>query len=209
MLIDLSMLITPGMPTNGPDHKPPTMTRYATIETDGWCGTELVIDTHCGTHVDAPAHFVVGGRAVSDIPLDALVGECQVVHVEADADGAIRPEHLGALTGERVILDTGCSARLADDEEAYFRHHSYLHPDTATLLVELGIRLVGIDTPSVDRASNLAHHILLGSDVVIVENLSNTAELPDQIRIVVAPLPLHAADGSPARVVAITDGTGT
>jgi arylformamidase len=208
MLIDLTMTIAEDMPTNRPDHKPPAMKQYATIDTAGWCGTELTIDTHCGTHVDAPAHFIPGGRAVSDIPLSTLIGPCQVVRVAADADGAIRPEHLGTLTGERVILDTGWSARLADDERGYFGSHSYLHPDAATALVQAGVHLVAIDTPSVDRLDDQAHQILLGNDVVIVENLSNTSQLPDQVELVVAPLPLRGADGSPARVVAMTAASG-
>jgi arylformamidase len=206
MLTDLTLPIAESMPTNRPDHSPPTMRQYATIETAGWCGTELTIDTHCGTHVDAPAHFIPGGRAVSEIPLSTLIGPCQVMRVAADADGAVLPEHLGTLTSERVILDTGWSARLADDEEGYFSRHSYLHPDTATLLVQSGVRLVAIDTPSVDRRDDRVHHILLGNEVIIVENLSKTSQLPDQITIIVAPLPLKDADGSPARVVAMTDG---
>jgi arylformamidase len=207
VLVDLSMPVAEEMPTNRPDHFPPTMRQYSTIDTAGWAGTALTIDTHCGTHVDAPVHFVPGGRAVADIPLSTLIGDCQVVRIPTGGpDGAIVPDQLGEITAERVVLDTGWSERLATDEEGYFRRHSYLHPDTARRLVAEGVRLVGIDTPSVDRVDDQAHHILLGSDVVIVENLSNTGRLPDRVELVVAPLRLTGADGSPARVIALAEG---
>src|SRR3954454_21542008 len=98
------MPISPDMPTNRPDHFPPTLNPYAHIEADGWAGTTITIDSHCGTHVDAPSHFVPGGIGVDQIPLEVLVGPAQRVRVETDV---VTAEHLGSVTGERVIVHTG------------------------------------------------------------------------------------------------------
>jgi arylformamidase len=199
--LDLSMPISPDMPTNRPDHFPPTLNPYAHIEADGWAGTTITIDSHCGTHVDAPSHFVPGGIGVDQIPLEVLVGPAQRICVETDV---VTAEHLGSVTGERVIVHTGCSLR-ADSPE-YFSEATYLNAQAAQHLVIRGVRLVGIDCPSVDAPGrDDVHQILLGSGVIIVENLSNTDALPEHFQLLVSPLRIVDGDGSPARVVAIAD----
>lgn len=73
----------------------------------------------------------------------------------------------------------------------------------ARLLVDCGVRLVGVDTPSVDREPFAAHLALLGSDVVIVENLTNLEAIPrDEFELIATPLAVVGRDGSPVRAVA-------
>lgn len=204
--IDLSMPVSPGMPTNEPDHFPPVLTPYSSLDTAGWAGTEIRIDSHCGTHLDAPSHFVRGGATVDQVPLDVLIGPCQVVRVPATGpDMEITPADLPALRSPRVIVHSGWSDRLAADEDGYFHHHSYLGGEAARHLVQSGVRLVGIDGPSVDLHGDVAHQTLLGNDVVIVENLTNTGILPEDVQIMVAPLRIVGGDGSPVRVVAVVE----
>jgi arylformamidase len=205
--VDLSQTIHPDMPTNRPDHFPPRITPYAAIDPDGWAGSTITIDSHCGTHVDAPSHFVAGGATLAEIPLDILIGACTRASVPASADDEpIAAAAVGELTAPRLLLHTGWSDRLEDDPDAYFAHHSYLSAELAHRLVDEGVVLVGIDGPSVDaNDSDEVHQILLGAGVVIIENLANTASLPDTFEVAALPLPIRGGDGSPARVVALLD----
>jgi arylformamidase len=200
--IDLSMPIWSGMPTNAPDHFPPELRPYAEISSNGWAGTAITIDSHCGTHVDAPSHFVDGAIGIDEVPLDTLVGPAQKISVETDV---VTPDDLGEVTATRVIVHTGWSSRA--DSAQYLNGSTYLSADAARHLVERGVKLVGIDCPSVDApAVDDVHQVLLGNGVIIVENLANTAALPDAFQLIVSPLRIVGGDGSPARVVAIGDG---
>jgi arylformamidase len=200
--IDLSMPIWPGMPTNVPDHFPPELRSYADIPSNGWAGTAITIDSHCGTHVDAPSHFVDGAIGIDEIPLDTLVGPAQKISVDTDV---VTADELGELTAARVIVHTGWSGRT--DSDRYISGSTYLNADAARHLVERGVKLVGIDCPSVDApARDDVHQILLGNGVIIVENLANTAALPDEFQLIVSPLRIVGGDGSPARVMAVSEG---
>jgi kynurenine formamidase len=197
--VDLSMPISPGMPTNRPDHFPPRLDPYAHIESDGWAGTTITIDSHCGTHVDAPSHFVTGGIGVDQIPLGVLVGPAQRVGVDTEV---VTAQHLASVAAERVVVHTGWSARAHTDD--YISGATYLNADAAHHLVSCGVRLVGIDGPSVDAPGrDDVHQILLGNGVIIVENLSNTGALPEHFELIVSPLRIVDGDGSPARVIAV------
>jgi arylformamidase len=197
--IELSMPISPDMPTNQPDHFPPVLKPYSHLASDGWAGTAITIDSHCGTHVDAPSHFVAGAIGVDRIPIDVLIGPGQKVSVDT---AVVTAEHLATVSSERLVVHTGWSDR-ADTPE-YITGSTHLDGDAARHLLSCGVRLVGIDSPSVDAPGcDDVHRILLGHGVVIVENLSNTAALPDRFELIVSPLRIVDGDGSPARVVAV------
>lgn len=92
------------------------------------------------------------------------------------------------------------------DNDEYLRSNPGLSIDAAEYLVEKRINLVGIDTPSIDAAIDEgfnAHHILLKNGVLIVENLCNLKDLPDRFKLIVLPLKLRGATGSPVRAIAI------
>lgn len=206
LCVDMSMPIAVDMPTNRPDHFPPSITPYASIEDGGWAGSDIRIDSHCGTHVDAPSHFVPGGLTVDRIPLDVLIGPAQKITVPADIT-AVTAADLSAVAAARVVIHTGWSDRLATDEAGYLTSSTHLDASAAEFLVRCGVRLVGIDCPSVDAPGvDPVHRILLGNGVVIVENLANTSAVPDSFTLMVAPLRLVDVDGSPARVAAVVEG---
>lgn len=78
--IDLTLPIAPGMPFN-PDHFPPDISSYASIASHGWRASRLVLDSHLGTYIDAPNHFVEGGKALDELDLASLIGPAQIVHL--------------------------------------------------------------------------------------------------------------------------------
>jgi arylformamidase len=200
VLADLTMPISPGMLVN-PDHFPPEITTYATLEQNGWVARRLVLDSHLGTHLDAPSHFVPGAPHVDEADLAVLTGEAQVIHLVDVAPGeAVTAAKLGPVTGRRVLLDTGWSAR-GLGQAAYFGQAPYLAPDCARALLDAGTALLGVDIPSVDTDGGV-HVALLGGGCLIVENLIGLGALPASCELTVLPLPITGGDGSPVRAIA-------
>jgi arylformamidase len=159
--------------------------------------------SHTGTHVDAPYHFVEGGKTLHEIPLDAFVGAATVFEIRNVR--AISRSNLETLTWdgvERVLFKTDNSEKWA--EPVFHKDFVALEPDAAQFLVERGIRLVGIDYLSIDPFGSLehpSHFILLKKNVVIVEGLDLRQVAPGRYHVVALPLNLHGADGAPTRVI--------
>jgi kynurenine formamidase len=194
------MPISAGMLVN-PDHFPPEITTYATLETDGWVARRLVLDSHLGTHLDAPSHFVAGAPTVDEADLAVLIGEAQVIHLDGVSPSeVITAARLGPVTGRRVVLDTGWSARGLSQAE-YFGQAPCLAPDCARALLDAGTALLGVDLPSVDLDGGV-HVALLGGGCLIVENMAGLGVLPASCQLTVLPLPISGGDGSPVRAVA-------
>jgi arylformamidase len=201
MFIDLTMPITEGMPFN-PDHFPPQIVAYASIETHGWRASRLVLDSHLGTHMDAPSHFVAGGLTLEQVELDVLIGPAQVVHLaQVSEKQALTPAFFPSITQERLLIHTGWSKR-ALHAPAYFQRYPYLTPEAAEYLVERGVRLLGLDCPSVDYDPGRTHVALLSRGTVIIENLVNLDQLPATCAFMALPLPIQGGDGCPLRAVA-------
>ena len=199
-LADLTMPIATGMLSN-PDHFPPEITTYATLEHDGWVARRLVLDSHLGTHLDAPSHFVAGAPHVDEADLETLIGPAQVIHLDGVTPGEVLTgARLGRVTGRRVLLDTGWSARGLGQAE-YFGQAPYLAPDAARALLAAGTQLLGLDLPSVDVDGGV-HVALLGGGCLIVENMTGLSALPATCELTVLPLPITGGDGSPVRAVA-------
>jgi arylformamidase len=199
-LADLTLPIGPGMLSN-PDHFPPEISTYATLERDGWVARRLVLDSHLGTHLDAPSHFVAGAPDVDQADLAVLMGEAQVIHLSGVEPGeAVSAAQLGPVTARRVLLDTGWGD-LGLGQDEYFGRAPYLAPDAARALLDAGTQLLGVDVPSVDLDGGV-HVALLGGGCLIVENLTGLGALPDRCDLTVLPLPITGGDGSPVRAVA-------
>ena len=202
-IYDVTVPLRAGMPTwdgePGPDCRP-----IKRIGVDGEAAqvSLLTVGTHCGTHVDAPAHFIPGGAGADALPVEALLGQCRVV--ELDARPLIEPADLArAATGASRILLKTVSGHFWDDP-IFRRDFVALSPDAARWLVQQGVLLVGIDYLSVDpydAEPAAAHLTLLGAGVVILEGLDLRHVPPGDYDLSALPLSLAGADGAPARVV--------
>jgi len=163
----------------------------------------LSLSTHCGTHVDAPAHFVPGAAAVDELPLEILMGKTRVVEiVSRERVERADLEALDLRDDLRVLLKTRMSGQLL--RGAYQEDHVYLSEDAALYLAQAGLKLVGFDYLSIDRASSSgfpAHHALLGAGVIVVEGLDLSEVEPGEYDMACLPLRVCGADGAPARVV--------
>lgn len=154
----------------------------AALVSDGYRATRLELGTHSGTHVDAPAHLFAEGAALGELPLDLWIGPALLL--DRDALGG------ASFTGVSRLILAGCPEGLP--------------PDQARRLAEAGVRLVGVDGPSVDPVASRelpSHRILLGSGAAVVENLRLAGVPRGRGTLYCLPLSLAAGDGAPARVL--------
>lgn len=163
----------------------------------------LGMGTHIGTHVDPPAHYLEGGSTVDQIDLDILIGAAFVLDMRRlkVIDAAALEKRLPP-SGQRILFKTDNGPLLFQDE--FHREYVHLTEDGADLLVERGVRLVGIDYLSIERYANPGapvHRKLLQAGILIVEgvNLLTIEEGPYEMFCL--PLLLTGADGAPARVL--------
>jgi len=210
---DLSHGITHQMPV-WPGSTAEGVIVNATFETAGWTDTVLLLGTHTGTHIDAPFHMIPAGRKVDEIDLEKCVGNALVVDLKSKKPNEeIRVSDLEKFATrieaiKRVIIRTDWSDRFESQE--YYASWPYVSPATARWLVDRGIKLLGVDTPSPPSADpkmeHEVHEILLSRDVVIVENLTNLSKLTkSEIYFVALPLKIVGREASPVRAVAIEE----
>jgi kynurenine formamidase len=166
--------------------------------------SRLSVSIHTGTHMDAPFHFFDGGKTIDQIPLDRFYGPALCVDLggEKTIDAAkLKPFGERIRQYRKIILNTGWASHWRNPD--YFSDHPCMTGDAAQFLVDSGVHLVGLDTPSVDLPPFPAHLVLLGNGVVIVENLRNLDAIPQEaFELVVLPLKIVGRDGSPARALA-------
>lgn len=215
MLRDLSHPIRDGMMVY-PGDPGVSIGPALSLKTDGVAVARLDMGSHTGTHVDAPAHTVVGGRTMASVSLDELVGEALVIRVPGASEGQPygwddfvvdggMPRSLPPI----VILDTGWAQWFGDDRAV---RHPFLGAAAARELMRRGMHVLAVDTLSPDGTDSSAaafpvHDVVLGGDGLIVENVCGLEALSARVRVGFFPLRLEG-DGAPVRGVAFLDGIG-
>jgi arylformamidase len=202
-IIDVSLPLSDALPTY-PGNPPFELAAVKRIADGGSSNlSRISMGTHSGTHVDAPRHFFDAGAPVDRLPLDALIGPARVVAV--DAERAIQPAHLPPETlagASRILFKTRNSSLWGSRE--FTSVFVFLSEGAARVLVDAGVRLVGIDYLSVEefkKPGAPAHRTLLAAGTVIIEGLDLSAAEPGDYELLCLPLRVAGADGAPARVV--------
>jgi kynurenine formamidase len=200
--IDLSHPFTETMPSF-PGDPPAGLARVADFARgDDFTLSALTTGLHAGTHLDAPLHMIRGGAGISELPLAGFFG--RGVLVDARGLASIDSRTLAGIPlapGDMVLIWTGFSDRYRTPD--YYRDYPEIAADFASRLVEAKVRLLGLDTPSPDRAPYPIHHRLLGHGILLAENLTNLASLADCPAFEIIALPMNlAAEAAPARVLA-------
>ncbi|WP_026570636.1 MULTISPECIES: arylformamidase [Sediminibacillus] len=156
---------------------------------------------HTGTHIDAPYHYDNQGKRVLDIPIDTYIGPAKVVDVsdaeKIDANILSKFRFDGV---ERLLLHSS----LPNRPERFPESMPLLDPDIGPFLKKRGIKLLGVDMPSVDPVESKelpVHHALYDNDIYILENLMLDHIVSGDYELIALPLALLEADGSPVRAV--------
>ncbi len=172
--------------------------------------TLLGLDAHCGTHVDAPRHFVASGATIDEVGLSALIGPAFVADVSGgDVVDAAALEACQVPEGtDRLLLRTDNASRPGLEHAPFLEDYVALTADAARWVVRRGIRLVGIDYLSIQRYSDPpdVHEILLGAGVLILEGLDLRPVAPGRWTLVCLPLHVTGIEAAPARAVLLEDG---
>jgi len=159
------------------------------------------MSTHTGTHIDAPFHFDNDGKKVIDLDVNLYIGRARVIHLPDQPTIGVR--ELSAFDLEGVT-------RLLIRTDAWTKRQQFpaaipaIEPELALFLSKCGVRLLGLDLPSVDPIDSkelTAHHELNNRGIHILEGLVLAKILPGDYKLAALPLPLAEADGSPVRAV--------
>jgi len=205
-IIDLTLTLQPDM-------RGVEIQQARTIEVEGWNAKRIELYSHCGTHMDAPRHFIADGSTIDTVDLTVCIGPARVIDLTPiEPRTSIAVDHLGPIAdvigpGDRLLLRTD-----------WYRHHGTpeyrddlprISIELADWLVDRGIALLGVEPPSVadvnDRDELVRiHQSLLGGGIVIVEGLAHLDEIQSAtVDLTVLPLKVLDGDGAPARAVAI------
>jgi kynurenine formamidase len=183
------------------------------LATDGWNATTLSLYSHCGTHMDAPRHFLPEGATIDSLPLEACIGPARVVdltpvrpreRITVDRLGPCRQE---IRPGDRLLIRTDWSRRHGTPD--YRDQLPRIDLELARWLVDRGVALLGVEPPSVADVNSpqeltAVHRVLLEAGVIIVEGLANLDQIKSEtVELIVLPLAVRGGDGAPVRAVAI------
>jgi len=181
-----------------------------------WCATiapgcpvnvsALTLSPHVGAHADAPLHYDAQGAAIGAVGLDAFIGPCRVIHA-IGCGARIEWQHVAHAMQDasrpplppRVLVRTYAQAprQWDNDLTAYA-------PETVERLADLGVRLIGIDTASIDPADSKqlpSHNVIRRRDMRVLENLVLDDVPEGDYELIALPLKLMQADASPVRAI--------
>lgn len=162
----------------------------------------LTLSPHVGAHADAPLHYDPDGLPIGEVPLDAFIGPCRVIHA-IGVGALVQPGHLAhAVAGlpPRVLVRT--YARMP--QAAFDDLLPAFAPETVEWLAGLGVALIGIDSASIDPASSKtldSHQMIRRHGLRVLENLLLDDVPEGDYELIALPLKLTTADASPVRAV--------
>lgn len=200
-IIDLSPTLSSALPV-WPGDRPFERLKSAQMA-DGADVDLSAISTslHIGAHVDAPAHVLAGAPTLDQLPLDLFTGPCEVFQLKPPSRARLWPEQLPhGPRAPRVLFGTGSWP----DRSVFTEEFAALSVEMVDYLDRQGVRLVGIDTPSVDlfAARQLDVHLALAErGMVALEGLNLDGVEPGLYTLTALPLKIEGADGCPVRAV--------
>ena len=213
-IIDLTLTVSDEIPTF-PGSPQPSFIPWENVKEDGYNLELLFLSTHTGTHMDAPYHFLEKGAKIHEISLKKLVSEAVLIKSKKKSGESITKTDVqkfekkyGKIDGfSSIIFYTGWQRNL--QKKYYFTKNPGLSVSAAKYLASKKVSLVGIDSPSIDLGTDSkfsVHQIFAKKGMLIVENLANLDKIKSsKFHLVVLPLKLKNATGSPVRAVAFVD----
>jgi arylformamidase len=204
-IVDITISLNNSIPS-WPESKGFSLSWPKRLENGDICNNSyLTIDTHTGTHLDAPFHFFSKGATIEQVYLEKLIGPCTVCCLSGVKD--ITPADLAQLNlspdTSRLLLQTDNSRLQLTKTNEFKEVFTALSPAGAHWIVDNGIDLVGIDYLSIGGYHNGVdtHKILLNAEVVVVEGLDLEGVEPGKYELICLPLKITGAEGAPARAV--------
>ncbi len=199
-MIDITRVLYQGHP-NWPGDTPLVLNETMLMKNGASANVlNLSTSTHCGTHLDAPYHYLLDGPRLASISLDVLIGDCQVIHAQASGPLGIQAIASFDTLPERVLFYTG----QPETWKSFPQDFSPLTVELVEALAKKGVKLVGTDSPSVDdfHSKDLPVHNAFGrTGLYILEGL-NLSQVPQgTYELTCLPLSIPYADASPVRAI--------
>jgi len=213
-IIDLTLTISNRIPTF-PGSPQPNFIPWEKIKDDGYNLELLFLSSHTGTHLDAPYHFLEKGAKIHEISLKKLVSNAVLIKSRKKSNESVtktdiqkfEKKHGKIASFSSVIFYTGWQRNL--QKKYYFTKNPGLSVSAAKYLASKKVSLVGIDSPSIDLGTDSkfsVHQIFAKKGMLIVENLANLEKIKSsKFHLVVLPLKLKNATGSPVRAIAFVE----
>jgi arylformamidase len=198
---DISRPIHTGMPVWPGDT--PAEFAFANTKAQGYSANvgRLRLSLHTGTHADAPYHYNDAGLKIDAVPPETYVGPARVVDIRGHATitTTLLAAHDFSAT-PRVLFKSDTWTDFA----VFPSEWPLMQPDVPAWLAARGVKLVGLDVPSVDHITSKdlpIHHACDAARIVILENLDLSAITPGVYELIALPLRIRGGDGSPVRAV--------
>ncbi len=199
MTYDITPPVTPRLAVWPGDTPPSREVLCDLARGDPFTLSTLRATVHLGAHADAPSHYGLDAPAMEARSLDYYLGPCQVVRVAAQRGTRVTLPDLD-VRAERLLLATGTFL----DPEQFNADFAAYDPTFIDRLHAKGVRLIGIDTPSIDLFDSKdlpSHHAILRHDMAVLEGLV-LRDVPEGLyELIALPLKLVGFDASPVRAV--------
>ena len=213
-VIDLTLTVSNKIPTF-PGSPPPNFIPWENVKEDGYNLELLFLSSHTGTHMDAPHHFLEKGAKIHEISLKKLVSEAVLIQSRKKSNESVTKTDIQKFEKKHGKIDGFSSVIFLTDwqrnlqKKYYFTKNPGLSVSAAKYLASKKVSLVGIDSPSIDLGTDSkfsVHQIFAKKGILIVENLANLDKIKSsKFHLVILPLKLKNATGSPVRAVAFVD----
>ena len=202
-LRDISITLAGGTP-EWPGDTPYTCGWTATLSQGSSVNvSSYTTSPHVGTHADAPLHVRDGWQGSHELPLEAFYGRATVVDV-GSAEHEIEIDMIDAAVGdsavERILLKTGSTIASGTFPESW----PTLSEACARELLGRGLRLIGVDAPSVDERHSKSlpvHKMIFAGNACILENLDLRRIPPGPYELIAFPLKIMSLDAAPVRAI--------
>lgn len=164
----------------------------------------ITTTVHIGAHTDAPSHYNPDGQTMETRALDLYYGPCQIISVTVPRGERVYPKHIEGveIRAERVLFHTGSFP----DPNHFSTDFNALSPELVEYCAAKGVRLIGLDTPSVDTYSSKSlesHNAVAQNDMAILEGVVLTGVEDGVYTLIALPLKIQSSDASPVRAVLI------
>ncbi|MBC7661304.1 MAG: cyclase family protein [Chitinophagaceae bacterium] len=199
---DISPLLSPSTPVFPGDQVFERAITMAIAKGDNIGLSWIKSTVHIGAHTDAPSHYHKDGETIEQRDLSFYIGKCQVIDVTHVGARRILPSDIEAtpITAERILFKSNSFAH----DQSFQMEFTSLSPELIDQLAAKKVRLVGIDSPSVDPADSKdlpSHAALYHHNLAVLEGIDLGAVPPGRYQLVALPLRIEGADASPVRAV--------
>jgi len=168
--------------------------------------SRLEIESHDGTHIDSPLHFIKGGTSIDEMPISTAVGPARVIEIMNEKEITVEElEPHRIRQGERILFKTKNSPRVYSTR-VYKGDYVAITPETSEYLADIGIMLVGLDfltIASMNPPENITavHLAFLTKGIYILETINLDGVSPGNYELICLPIRLDKGDAGPCRAV--------